>query len=129
MIRRRQLFAFAIAGAASAVVHYGVLVALVQMARWQPVTATLCGYVAGGFVSYLLNRRLTFVSRRDHRAALPRFVAVAGVGFALTGLIMAVLTGLPGVPYLPAQVVTTGVVLVWSFIAHKIWTFDDAPLL
>jgi putative flippase GtrA len=28
-----------------------------------------------------------------------------------------------GVPYIPAQLVTTGIVLVWSFMAHKLWTF------
>jgi putative flippase GtrA len=28
-----------------------------------------------------------------------------------------------GAPYLPAQLVTTGIVLFWSFVAHKLWTF------
>jgi putative flippase GtrA len=28
-----------------------------------------------------------------------------------------------GAPYLPAQLVTTGLVLVWSFLANKVWTF------
>ena len=129
MIRGRQLLAFAVAGAASAVVHYGVLVALVEAAHWKPVTATLCGYVAGGLVSYLLNRRLTFVSRRHHRAAVPRFAIVAGVGFGLTGLAMAALTGSLGLPYLPAQLITTSAVLVWSFVAHKTWSFNEAPTL
>jgi putative flippase GtrA len=29
--------------------------------------------------------------------------------------------------YLLAQLVTTGVVLLWSFLAHKLWTFGGAP--
>jgi putative flippase GtrA len=28
-----------------------------------------------------------------------------------------------GAPYLPAQVLTTLVVMAWSFVAHKVWTF------
>jgi uncharacterized membrane protein YbaN (DUF454 family) len=28
-------------------------------------------------------------------------------------------------PYLPAQLVTTGIVLLWSFFAHKYWSFGD----
>jgi putative flippase GtrA len=28
-----------------------------------------------------------------------------------------------GLPYLPAQLVTTGLVMGWSFLAHKLWTF------
>ena len=129
MLRRRQIVAFLAAGAASAIVHYGVLVGLVEKAHWRPVAATLCGYLAGGVVSYVLNRRLTFASRRDHRAAVPRFAAVAGVGFGLTGLAMAGLTGPLKLPYLPAQLFTTYIVLIWSFVAHKIWTFDEAPTL
>jgi putative flippase GtrA len=27
------------------------------------------------------------------------------------------------VPYLLAQMVTTGIVLFWNFAAHKLWTF------
>ena len=121
----RQIGSFVIAGLAAAVAHYGVLIGLVELARWTPVPATLCGYVAGGIVSYALNRRLTFTSRREHREAIWRFAVVAGVGFLLTGLLMSVLVDRWGMPYLPAQVVTTGCVLVWSFIAHKIWTFAD----
>jgi putative flippase GtrA len=34
-----------------------------------------------------------------------------------------------GAPYLPAQVATTAIVLVWSFVAHKLWTFREPPAL
>lgn len=102
-----------------------MLIGLVETARWTPVPATLCGYVAGGIVSYVLNRRLTFTSRREHREAIWRFALVAGVGFLLTGLLMALFVTRWGAPYLAAQVVTTGCVLVWSFLAHKLWTFAD----
>jgi putative flippase GtrA len=30
-----------------------------------------------------------------------------------------------GAPYLPAQLVTTGIVLFWSFVANKVWTFAE----
>lgn len=126
MARFRQIGSFVMVGLAAAVAHYGVLIGLVERALWRPVAATLCGYVAGGIVSYVLNRRLTFASRRDHRDAIWRFAVVAGVGFLLTGLLMALFVNRWGAPYLPAQVVTTGCVLVWSFLAHKIWTFAEA---
>jgi putative flippase GtrA len=37
---------------------------------------------------------------------------------------MHVFTRRLGAPYLPAQVATTAIVLVWSFVAHKLWTFE-----
>ena len=119
----RQLAAFSGVGVIAAVVHYGLLIGLGEGAAVDPVGASLAGYVAGGVVSYALNRRLTYRSDRPHREAGWRFAAVAVVGFLLTWGCMAVLTRQLGVPYLAAQVVTTGVVLFWSFVAHKLWTF------
>jgi putative flippase GtrA len=124
----RQFSAFFGVGLVSAVVHYGTLVGLVEGGGFAPVPATLAGYVAGGVVSYLLNRRFAFRSDRPHREATWRFALVAFVGFLLTGLFMALFNGRLGIPYLAAQVMTTGVVLVWSFLANRFWTFSPAPL-
>lgn len=119
----RQFGAFFGVGLVAAVVHYGLLIALVEGRGIDPVPATLAGYVAGGVVSYILNRRLTYRSDRPHGEATWRFALVAFVGFLLTGAFMHVFVTWAGAPYLPAQVVTTGIVLVWSFLANRIWTF------
>ena len=119
----RQFTAFFGVGVLAAVVHYGVLIGLVESGSLDPVPATLLGYVAGGIVSYLLNRRLTYESERPHREAGWRFAVVAAVGFVLTWAFMLVFTRGLAIPYLPAQLVTTGIVLFWSFVAHKLWTF------
>lgn len=121
----RQAGAFAGVGVAAAVVHYGVLIGLVEAGGLAPVPATLSGYVAGGLVSYALNRRHTYRSDRPHREAGWRFALVAGIGFLMTWGLMHVFTARLGLPYLPMQVVTTGIVLVWSFVAHKLWTFGE----
>jgi putative flippase GtrA len=124
----RQFTAFFGVGVVAAVVHYGVLIGLVEGGAMNPVPATLMGYVAGGLVSYALNRRLTYASDRPHAEAGWRFAVVAAVGFALTGALMHALTQWLSIPYLPAQVATTGIVLFWSFVAHKLWTFGrQAP--
>ena len=119
----RQFTAFFGVGVLAAVVHYGVLIGLVEGAAVEPVPATLTGYVAGGLLSYVLNRRLTYASDRPHGEAGWRFAAVAAVGFVLTWAFMHAFTRWFGVPYLPAQLLTTGIVLFWSFVAHKLWTF------
>ena len=119
----RQFSAFFGVGLVAAIVHYGTLIGLVEGVGARPVPATLAGYVLGGVVSYMLNRRHVFASARPHREATWRFAAVAAVGFGVTGLSMAWLTGTLGVPYLPAQVLTTGLVMLWSFAANRLWTF------
>ena len=119
----REGIAFTGAGIAAAIVHYGLLVGLVQSGTLAPVPATLCGYVGGGIVSYALNRRHTYRSDRPHKEAMWRFAIVAGVGFLITWAVMHILVERLDLPYLPAQLLTTGIVLVWSFTAHKAWTF------
>jgi putative flippase GtrA len=119
----RQFAAFFGVGVVAAIVHYGLLVALVEIGGLEPVPATLAGYVGGGVVSYLLNRHLTYASDRPHAEAGWRFAVVAFVGFLLTWGFMEVFTSWWALPYLPAQLVTTGIVLFWSFLAHKLWTF------
>jgi putative flippase GtrA len=91
MTLHRQISAFVLVGLLAAVAHYGALIALVELADWSPVPATLVGYVAGGLVSYGLNRRHTFSSDRPHEEAGWRFALVALIGFGLTFVSMSVL--------------------------------------
>jgi putative flippase GtrA len=121
----RQFAAFFGVGLVAAIVHYGLLISLVEGYRMDPVPAALAGYVAGGVVSYLLNRRHTYASDRPHVEATWRFAIVAIIGFGLTWAGMAILVRGLAVPYLAAQLVTTGIVLFWSFLAHKFWTFRE----
>lgn len=121
----RQFAAFFGVGVMAAIVHYGILIGLVELAGTAVIPATLTGYVVGGLVSYGLNRALTYDAQRSHAAAGWRFAIVAGIGFGLTWLLMGLIHERQGVPYLIAQIITTGIVLVWSFLAHKYWSFGD----
>jgi putative flippase GtrA len=118
-----QIAAFMGVGVFAAIVHYGLLIGLVELGRWSAVPATLVGYVGGGIVSYWLNRRHTYRSDRPHEEAGWRFAVVAGVGFGLTWLSMALLHDRLGLQYMLAQIITTLIVMAWSFVAHKYWSF------
>lgn len=119
----RQLASYASVGVVATLAHYAVLLTLVEGAGWRPVPATLHGYVVGGVVSYLLNRRHTFVSDRSHANAGWRFALVAFAGFCVTFAIMRLFVDICGAPYLPAQVATTVLVMFMTFAINKAWTF------
>lgn len=119
----RQFSSFVVVGFIATGVHYAVLIGLVEIAGISAVAAALVGYGAGGTVSYGLNRRLTFRTKLPHEAAVSRFTLVAAVGFGLTYIFMSLFVRAAGIPYLPAQVATTGIVMFWSFAAHRLWTF------
>lgn len=110
-------------GAVGTAAHYVVLVALVEGAGATPVPAAIAGSIVGALVNYVLNRKYTFASRRAHRTALPRFLAIAGSGVLLNAAVVAGLLAVTSVHYLTAQVIATGVVLVAGFVANRRWTF------
>ncbi|WP_439491878.1 GtrA family protein [Bosea sp. (in: a-proteobacteria)] len=121
----RQLMAYVLAGGLTAVAHYGVLVGLVELAQVDPVPATLAGFVVGAVVSYVLNRWMTFEATRSHAQAGWRFGLIAVGGFGLTWMLMHLFVTRLGLPYLPMQFVTTGFVMVFSFLGHKFFSFAD----
>ena len=125
MSATRQLSRYALVGVAATLVHYAILITLVEAIGWRAVPATLCGYVAGGVVSYLLNRRHTFASDRPHEEATWRFALVAFAGFCLTYGLMHVFVDRLSFPYLPAQVATTLMVMFVTFAINRAWTFGE----
>ena len=122
----RQISTYALVGVAASLAHYAVLIALVEGFGWRPVAAALAGFVVGGIVSYLLNRRHTFASDRPHEEAGWRFALVAAGGFCLTYLLMSLFVERLGAPYLPAQLVTTVLIMFVTFFANRVWTFARA---
>lgn len=118
----RQLARFVAVGAVATVVHYSILIALVELAGLQPVLSTTAGYAAGTVVSYVLNRRYTFKSNAPHRSSFPKFVALNVIGMLLNGAILGALVA-AGVWYLLAQMIATGLVLFWNFFGARFFAF------
>ena len=116
---------FAGVGVIATAAHYAVLVALVQAGAAGAVAASATGCIVGAVVSYGLNYRFTFFSKQRHVIALPVFFLFAGLSLVLNTVLMAALTAGLGLHYLPAQVLVTGVLLVWNFFAHQRWTFRE----
>lgn len=121
-----QFVRFAGVGAVGTVAHYVLLVILVQVFSSNAVAASTAGAVLGALVNYTLNRRFTFRSDKRHGEALTKFLIIATTGLALNSFFMFVFVEIWQVHYLYAQLVSTGLVLVWNFTGNRLWTFNDA---
>jgi putative flippase GtrA len=124
--RIRHFLLFAALGAVGTVAQYTVLVALVQGAGANPVLASTLGFLAGGEGNYTLARRIAFRSSKPHHEAATKFFLIAGVGLCLNALLMAALAGTLGLPYILAQMLTTGLLLFWHYAGNALWTFREA---
>jgi putative flippase GtrA len=119
----RRFLTFALVGLGGTGAHYALLVALVELAGADPLIGATAGFVLGALVNYWLSHRVVFRSERAHAEALPRFLAVAVVGLIWTAVLMALFTRWLGLPYLLAQLVTTGILLFWHYAGNALWTF------
>lgn len=114
---------FLLVGGLSTLAHYLVLGLLVEGQVAGVLPATAAGYGVGALVNYLLNRRYTFRSDRAHSAAVPRFVAVWLAGLLATVLLMGLWVQGLGWHWLPAQALTTVLVLVLNYLGHARFAF------
>lgn len=117
-----QFLSFAVVGAAGTGVHYVLYLALVMLFGVGPGGAAFAGAVAGACVVYLLNRRFTFNTTRQHRETFPRFAALALFGALLNGAIVGALSRI-GLHFLLAQIAATVIVLFINFVVSKKWIF------
>ncbi|BAL23030.1 GtrA family protein [Azoarcus sp. KH32C] len=114
---------FAAVGAVGTVAHYALLLALVEGAHVDPIAGSVAGFLLGALVNYTLNRTLVFRSDRAHVEALPRFLAVAGMGLCWNALLMYLLVDWIGLYYFLAQMLTTAILLCWHYVGNALWTF------
>ena len=121
-----QFIRFAGVGFIGTIIHYAVLIALVELGDIEAALATTCGFVLGAISNYVLNRLYTFKSTVALLPSMLKFMSISTVGAGLNGAIVHTLTASLGWNYLLAQVFATGLVLVWNFFGNRLWTFNDA---
>ena len=114
---------FLVVGVIATGVHYLVLIAAVELAGQTAVVGSGIGFIVGAIVNYALNRSFTFRSSVSHGTAGSRFMLVMCGAWLLNQLLMHWFTVKLGLPYLLAQVLTTGVTLFWNFAGNALWSF------
>jgi putative flippase GtrA len=119
----RQFLRFLAVGATCTGLQYVILVLLVEIAKqpkfWSAAAAYLCGLIA----SYLLNRAFTFAGTQTHFGkTFAKFVLLGVSGLTLNMAIFTALTYV-GFYYLLAQVIATGLVLIWNYAWSKLVVF------
>lgn len=124
MVSLRSLVVFVLVGGFATAVQYVLMALFIWLLEWPLVYASGAGFAISAIVNYFLNARLTFRSKERHRRTLPRFVVTAGLGLALNSVCLAFLSG-QGLPVVPAQILTTLVVLLWNYTLSALWTFKN----
>lgn len=122
----RRFLRFAAVGATGTAVQYLVLWTGVEMLSAAAAISSAAGYVLGSVVNYLLNYFFTFESGQSHVQAASKYYAVLGIGWCINLGLMEWFAHYLGWNYWLAQVLTTGVGLMWNFVGSSLWAFKPA---
>lgn len=119
----KQFVRFFGAGMVSAIGHYGLLILLVRSFSVDSVSASVAGSLLGAGINYVMNYHFTFRSNKRHQESLTKFAIVASLSVVFNMMLMWLAVDVYEVHYLKAQLLTTLLLLLWSFTANRLWTF------
>ncbi|HMY41261.1 MAG TPA: GtrA family protein [Marinagarivorans sp.] len=113
---------FLLVGGLATAAQFATLFVLVELGLCRELTASGLGYGVGAVVNYLLNYYVTFNSKQNHLATLPKFIAVVAFGLSVNTLVF-YLANLVLPWYGLSQCVATGASLVANYLLHRFWIY------
>ena len=120
-----QILRFLAVGGSATIVHFAILIGLVEWIEARPTLATSIGYACSAGFNYWANRRFTFRSGAVHETAIPRFILMCLAGLALNAAGMWLWTA-AGLHYVPSQILTTFAVVSFNYLIASHWVFPKS---
>ncbi|MBA4344296.1 MAG: hypothetical protein C0423_19325 [Methylibium sp.] len=121
---RTQISGFALVGIVATGLQYVLMAVMIHGFDWQALPAGALAYVGSAVFNYLLSRRFVFRSQARHAVAGLRFAVIVVVGLGLNSMLLHLGTVWLEWHWLPAQGVSTALVMFNNFLLAKFWAFD-----
>jgi putative flippase GtrA len=120
----KQIIQFGIVGVTAALVHFTVVVSLVELYLLRPLIANIAAFLVAFNVSYLGHRNFTFRGTTTrHQVAIPRlFFTSCGLFAANEGLFYFFMN-VTKLPYTAALLLVLFILPVVTFMINKLWVF------
>lgn len=119
-----QIAKFLTVGSVAAIIHFTVVVLLVQFYHLAPLVANVGGFLVSFQFSYWGHRAWTFAATEVlHREAYPRLVLVQCINFGLNESLYYIFLSLH-LPYQLALLIVLSILPFFTFISSKFWVFE-----
>ena len=119
-----RVAAFVLVGGCCLAANTLVLWALTSALGLHYLASTLIAFVSITPLGFLLNKVITFGTRREYaRIELPRYFAAMAASFAANLGLMYLLVSVLGLWYLAASVLVAVTLVVCNFLAADRWSF------
>jgi len=121
---KRSASWFTMVGAAAALVHYIVAVALESGAAIAASNANIVGFLCAFPVSYFGHRALSFSTQKtSHSQAFPKFLMIACGGFLGNQLLVISALHMTSLPFWLVLAVAMVIVAISTYILSRYWAF------
>lgn len=125
----RQFWRYCAVGVVAAALHFAVLAVLVEFFDVVPTFASAMGFCAAVLLNYWLQYRWTFRADGSHSIMLPLFALIAVLALGVNTAVFWVCDVVAALPYLLAQVIATGTVVVVNFYLNRRYVFVAEPVI
>ncbi|WP_144379110.1 GtrA family protein [Mesorhizobium amorphae] len=118
-----RVFRFGLAGAASTLVYFVLVNALVLVAGTSPVTASVISYLGSLFLSYALQSRFAFRVKSDSGSQMARFMLTSLCGLCMSFAIMILVNDVLKAPYIVGALAICVLIPTVNYLIFRIWVF------
>src|SRR5208283_1422039 len=119
-------FKYAIVGCLGTAIDMGSLYVFVEFLHIHLLLAAAMSFILAVINNFILNKYWTFQNKSSNiRKQFIKFLIVSITGLLLTELFMALFVYDLKIWYMASKLITSGLVLIWNFLANKYWTFKD----
>lgn len=118
----KQLFRFGLVGLTAAIIHFIIVVFIVQTWFVAPLIANIFAFGISFQISYWGHRKWTFSSNTPHREAFPKLVLVQILNFSANESLFYIFLMLH-LPYPFALAIVLTILPFFTFVSSKLWVF------
>jgi putative flippase GtrA len=121
-----KLFSYGLVGVIGTLIHFSVLILLVELFQLDPVLSSSIGFIVTVIVSFYLNRRFTFRSKLSKTTVtFIKYTLVSCSGFILNSVIMYISVHILLFHYSIGQAIVVVVLPISNFLLNNYWTFKE----
>lgn len=116
---------YVIGGGIATLIHLAILAVLVEHFGVNPTLGTSVGFCVGTAFNYAFQYYFTFRARGPHVRMFTRYLVVTLIMLGVNVLLFNGLTTELQIPYIYAQLLATGVVMLSNFAINRFYTFKS----
>ena len=125
-VKYAVFFKYALVGFLGTAIDLGSLYLFIDRLHIHLLVATALSFLLAVINNFTLNKFWTFQNKHSNiRKQFIKFLIVSTIGLILTEMCMAFFVYGLKIWYMSSKLFTSGLVLMWNFLANKYWTFKD----